>query len=109
MKKRLFELCICLVFLLSWHPVNGLSDNVYAPTLIHEAPKIDGILNEAIWATAYEVTDFIVIDPETMEISEVVKDDGESPLQNASVAIDVDGTLWIGSFRADRVAYKPLR
>jgi len=48
------------------------------------------------------------LDPETMEISEVAKDHGESPLQNASVAIDVDGTLWIGSFRADRVAYKPV-
>ncbi len=46
------------------------------------------------------------LDPQTMEISEVFKDQGESPLQNASVAIDVDGTLWIGSFRADRVAYR---
>jgi sugar lactone lactonase YvrE len=47
------------------------------------------------------------LDPQTMEIREVFKDQGESPLQNASVAIDVDGTLWIGSFRADRVAYTP--
>ncbi len=46
------------------------------------------------------------IDPETLELTEVVKDHGESPMQNASVAIDVDGTLWIGSFRADRVAYR---
>jgi hypothetical protein len=47
------------------------------------------------------------LDPETMEVSEIFKDHGESPLQNASAAIDVDGTLWIGSFRADRVACKP--
>jgi len=47
------------------------------------------------------------LDPETMAVREVMKDRGESPMQNASVAIDVDGTLWIGSFRADRVAYKP--
>jgi DNA-binding beta-propeller fold protein YncE len=46
------------------------------------------------------------LDPETMEVSEVLRDRGESPLQNASVAIEVDGTLWIGSFSADRIAYK---
>jgi hypothetical protein len=49
------------------------------------------------------------LDPETMEVNEILKDHGESPLQNASAAIEVDGTLWIGSFRADRVAYKPAQ
>ena len=48
------------------------------------------------------------LDPETMKVSTILEDHGESPLQNASAAIDVDGTLWIGSFRADRVAYKPI-
>ena len=47
----------------------------------------------------------VKLNPETMELIEVAKDLGESSLQNASVAIDVDGTLWIGSFQADRVAY----
>jgi hypothetical protein len=41
------------------------------------------------------------------EVKEIMKDHGESALQNASAAIDVDGILWIGSFHADRVAYKP--
>ena len=50
----------------------------------------------------------VKLDPETLNLTEVVKDNGESPLQNASVAIEVDGTLWIGSFRADRIAYKDL-
>lgn len=49
------------------------------------------------------------LDPETLKITEVLKDNGESPMQNASVAIDVAGTLWIGTFRGDRVAYKPAR
>jgi hypothetical protein len=49
----------------------------------------------------------VKLDTKTMEITEVLSDHGDSPLQNASVAIDVGGTLWIGSFRADRVAYKP--
>jgi DNA-binding beta-propeller fold protein YncE len=49
------------------------------------------------------------LDPATMKVSEIVKDRGDSPLQNASVAIDVNGTLWIGPFSGNRVAYKPLK
>lgn len=48
------------------------------------------------------------LDPETMKLTEVARDRGESPLQNVSVAIDVSGILWIGSFRSDRVAYRRL-
>jgi hypothetical protein len=44
-----------------------------------------------------------------MRVTEILKDRGESPLQNASVAIDVDGTLWIGPFSVNRVAYRPLK
>jgi hypothetical protein len=50
------------------------------------------------------------MDPETMKVTEMLKDSGRSPLQNASVAIDVDGVLWIGPFSGNRVAYKlPLQ
>ncbi len=49
------------------------------------------------------------LDPKTLKITEIAEDSGELPLQNASVAIDVDGTLWIGTFRGDRIAYKPLK
>jgi hypothetical protein len=44
-----------------------------------------------------------------VKVTEILKDRGESPLQNASVAIDVDGTLWIGPFSGNRVAYRPLK
>jgi hypothetical protein len=47
--------------------------------------------------------------PETLKLTEVYKDSGESPLQNASVAIEVDGMLWIGTFGGDRVAYMPMK
>ena len=50
-----------------------------------------------------------MLDPATMKVTEILKDSGESPLQNASVAIEVDGTLWIGPFSGNRIAYKPLR
>jgi hypothetical protein len=49
------------------------------------------------------------LDPQKMKATEILKDGGESPLQNASVAIDVDGTLWIGPFSGNRVAYKALK
>jgi len=48
----------------------------------------------------------IKLDPETLKITPVAKDDGRSPLQNVSVAIDVDGTLWIGPFSGNRIAYR---
>ena len=44
-----------------------------------------------------------------MELTERLNDGGESPLQNVSVAIDVDGTLWIGVFNGSRVGYKLLK
>ena len=49
------------------------------------------------------------LDPATLKVTEVLKDRGESPMQNASVAIDVDGTLWIGTFGGDRVAYRSVK
>lgn len=49
------------------------------------------------------------LDPVTMKVTEILKDRGESPLQNASVAIDVDGTIWIGPFSGNRVSYRPLK
>jgi hypothetical protein len=46
------------------------------------------------------------LDPETLMFTEIMKDDGSSTLQNVSVALEVDGTIWLGVFRGDRVAYK---
>ncbi len=48
-------------------------------------------------------------DPVTLKTTEIAKDAGASPIQNVSVAIEVAGTLWLGPFRGDRVAYKPLK
>lgn len=48
----------------------------------------------------------VKLNPKTLKVTEVAKDSGDSPLQNVSVAIDIDGMLWIGPFRGDRVAYK---
>jgi hypothetical protein len=49
----------------------------------------------------------IKIDPDTLKFTEIMKDDGRSPMQNVSVALEVNKTLWLGCFAGDRVAYKP--
>ena len=49
------------------------------------------------------------LDPKTMKVTEILRDSGESPLQNSSVALEVHGTLWIGPFSGNRIAYKPLK
>jgi len=51
----------------------------------------------------------VKLNPETLEFTEIAKDNGESPMQNASVAIDVNGTLWIGTFGGGRIAYRPAK
>jgi hypothetical protein len=49
------------------------------------------------------------LDPESMKVTEILRDGGESPMQNVSVAIDVEGTLWMGPFSGNRLASKPLK
>jgi hypothetical protein len=48
----------------------------------------------------------VKLDPETLKFAEIAKDDGSSPLQNVSVAIEVDSALWLGAFMGNRVGYK---
>ncbi len=48
-----------------WHPAYGRDGVVFTPTFVEKAPVIDGYLNEDIWAVAFEMKDFIVIEPDT--------------------------------------------
>ncbi len=51
----------------------------------------------------------VKLDPETLKFTEIVRDDGSSPLQNVSAAIEVDAKLWLGVFAGNRVGYKPIK
>lgn len=51
----------------------------------------------------------VKMDPETLKSVEIAKDDGSSPLQNVSAAIEVDGMLWLGIFMGNRVGYRPIK
>ena len=52
------------------------------------------------WAT-------VRLDPQTMTTTPVVKEAGLAEFDNATSAVQVGNTLWFGTFRGDRVAYRP--
>lgn len=91
-------------------PVDFFPDNLrWAPdgTILvagqHSGPKgKNGMPSFKGWTVAK-------VNPDTLKITEVAKDGGENPLQNVSVAIEVNGALWMGPFMGDRIAYKLLK
>ena len=48
------------------------------------------------------------IAPATRVVTPLYAADATNPLQGVSVGVDVDGVLWVGPFRGDRVGYAPL-
>jgi hypothetical protein len=78
----------------------------FSPDNLRWAP--DGKILVAGQNEGFKGWTVVKLDPSTMKVTELAKDAGQSPLQNASVAIEVDGTLWLGPFRGDRVAYRPI-
>ena len=51
------------------------------------------------WATAR-------LDPQTMRVSGFVKEPGLAEFDDATSAVQVGQTLWFGTFRGDRIAYR---
>ena len=49
------------------------------------------------------------IDPKTMAITEVARGPRAAPYTGTATAMPVGDTLWLSSFNADRVAYRPLK
>jgi len=49
------------------------------------------------------------LNPQTMTVTPVLTEPGRPEFSNATVALQVGKTLWLGSFRGDRIAYVPLR
>jgi hypothetical protein len=49
------------------------------------------------------------IDPKTMAITEIARGPAAPPYTGTASAIPVGDTLWLSSFSADRVAYRPLK
>ena len=48
------------------------------------------------------------LDARTLAPTAVATGDADSPMQGVSVGLEVDGQLWIGPFRGDRIASLPL-
>jgi hypothetical protein len=51
------------------------------------------------WAT-------VLLDPQTMKTTPVVREPGSKEFDGATSAVQVGSTLWFGTFRGDRVAYR---
>ena len=49
------------------------------------------------------------IDPKTMTISEIGRGPAAAPYSGTATAIPVGDTLWLSTFFADRIAYRPLQ
>ena len=49
------------------------------------------------------------IDPETMAATPVTTQPGRPEFSNATVALQVGKTLWLGTFRGDRIVYTPAK
>jgi hypothetical protein len=47
------------------------------------------------------------LDPQTMKVTRVVKEPGLAEFDDATSTVQVGNTLWFGTFRGDRVAYRP--
>jgi hypothetical protein len=48
------------------------------------------------------------IDPKTMAITEIGRGPAAAPYTGTATAMPVGGNLWLSSFTADRVAYRPF-
>ena len=49
------------------------------------------------------------IDPKTMTVTEIGRGPAAPPYTGTAMAMPVGGDLWLSSFIADRVAYRPLK
>lgn len=63
---------------------------------IDDAKHLDGPLG---WAT-------VLLDPQTMKTTPVVKEPGFAQFGSATSTVQAGSTLWFGTFRGDRVAYR---
>jgi DNA-binding beta-propeller fold protein YncE len=50
----------------------------------------------------------IRVDPDSLAVTMVRDADGTAAMQGISSAVEVDGQVWVGPFRGDRVGYFPL-
>ena len=66
-KRHHLSLFISLVFALFCFLTPVQAEDLTGPVLVGQAPKIDGVLNESEWHTAFEISDLKVVDPETGE------------------------------------------
>ena len=51
----------------------------------------------------------VAVDPKSMQVDVVATGPANPQFSNITMALPVDGELWIGTFGGDRVAYRPMK
>lgn len=64
------------------------------------APRREGPAGLDGWTVA-------VVDPVTLQVTKLREVDATAPFQGVSSAVEVDGEIWVGPFRGDRIAWFP--
>ena len=67
MKRAL--ICLCMLLTISF--LNAQDKKTFNITKTDNAPKIDGVLDDAIWDTVEMVTDFVQYDPNMGDLAKI--------------------------------------
>jgi hypothetical protein len=79
---------------LRWAP----DGTIFATGQFLNPQKLQGLHG---WAT-------VKLDPKTMAVAPLIKEPGHREFDDATSAVQVGQTLWFGTFRGDRVAYRSV-
>jgi hypothetical protein len=66
---------------------------------------VDGVADPMLCHRGYVVAE---LDPENGTLATIVESDPDPLFNGVSAASIVDGTLWLGSYQSDRIAYRAL-
>ena len=59
-------------------------------------------------ARRMSISPCVRLDPTTLKVTPLVKEEALPQFADATTAVHVGQTLWFGTFRGDRVAYRPV-
>ncbi len=90
-------------------PVDFAPDNLRwsrsGRTLLATGQRFDASGSGPLQMAGWRV---VRVTPATLAVAPVYSADASEPLQGVSVGLEVDGQLWVGPFRGDRIGYLPL-
>ncbi len=61
------------------------------------------------FASCHRPFSVVSVDPSTLALEEIAGSPAHTHFSNVTMALEVDGELWIGTFAGDRVAYRSIK